>query len=607
MFTKNFKRFFSRQFEWLAVYFFMLLLVPSVNGQHAYNVWRNHGPSSGVYSLEVAPSSPNTIIAPAGDYYWDGLNIFKSSNHGVNWTPVTPAGGYPDWIGPAAFDPADAQTFYVYKYVPQQDMVFKTTDGGQNWTLIFTQWVNHIKVAPNDRNTIYMIGTALYVSTNGGASWTTRQLPTAPGSEYGSLTVHPNDPNTIFVAGGNPFIYGSNYKSTDGGQSWSQVNLPAPAAILFDPRNSDIVYAYGAVNGLRKSLDGGATWTLIPTPYPPTALALDIKRNTLYIAVELYGVYRSGDGGASWQPYSDGLFATDDNYNYVYSLVMPRNGDILYAGTEWGVFTVRVAKKAPADFDGDGRSDVGVFRPADSVWYLNRSTVGFAAVQFGLPADKLAPADYDNDGKTDLATFRDGTWYWLNSSDNSFNALQFGAAGDVPVPADYTGDGRAELAVYRGGAWWSLDLTNFQAALIRFGLPGDIPLPADYDNDGRADRAVYRHGEWHLNLSAQGYRVIHFGLATDIPVIGDYDGDGKTDQAVYRGGEWHLLGSQSGYSVVDWGLSGDVPVPADYDGDGRTDAAIFRDGAWWIRQSSSGISVQQFGLSGDMPVAAGTQ
>ncbi|CAN5581007.1 hypothetical protein BH10ACI1_BH10ACI1_10650 [soil metagenome] len=114
------------------------------------------------------------------------------------------------------------------------------------------------------------------------------------------------------------------------------------------------------------------------------------------------------------------------------------------------------AVRAAFDFDGDGRADISVFRPSDRVWYLNQSTAGFSATQFGLSTDKIAPADYDGDGRTDIATFRDGVWYWLNSSNGNFNAIQFGLADDVPVPADYTGDGRAELAVFRGGVWWTL-------------------------------------------------------------------------------------------------------------------------------------------------------
>ena len=255
------------------------------------------------------------------------------------------------------------------------------------------------------------------------------------------------------------------------------------------------------------------------------------------------------------------------------------------------------------DFDGDGRADISVYR--NGTWYLQQSTAGFGAAQFGLANDKLAPADYDADGKTDIAVFRDGVWYVIQSSNAQIFSVQFGLAGDVPVPADYDGDGRAELAVFRGGTWFLYNLANSQASTVGFGLAGDKPTQADYDGDGRTDFAVFRSGVWYLQRSTLGFGAVQFGVSTDVPVTGDYDGDGKADLAVFRSGQWHILANFQNYSVANFGISTDIPATADYDGDGKTDLAVFRSGIWYVLQSTNAQAfVFQFGLSDDKPVPA---
>ncbi|RMG00218.1 MAG: VCBS repeat-containing protein, partial [Acidobacteria bacterium] len=105
------------------------------------------------------------------------------------------------------------------------------------------------------------------------------------------------------------------------------------------------------------------------------------------------------------------------------------------------------------------------------------------SVKFGLNGDKPVPADFDGDGRTDVAVFRpsnnpsDPDFYILQSSDNSLRALSFGSIGDIPVVADYDGDGKADIGVFRSGTWYLLrSSTGFTS--IQFGIEGDVPLPA---------------------------------------------------------------------------------------------------------------------------------
>jgi hypothetical protein len=272
-------------------------------------------------------------------------------------------------------------------------------------------------------------------------------------------------------------------------------------------------------------------------------------------------------------------------------------------------FNFSVINGAPFDFDGDNKTDIGVFRPSNGVWYLQQSTAGFNGVKFGTNDDLITPADFDGDSKTDIAVFRpsNGMWY-LQQSTVGFTGTAFGANGDIPMPADYDGDGKDDLAVFRpsNGVWYIQQSTaGFNE--VAFGATGDVPAAADYDGDGKADIAVFRpsNGVWYLQRSQLGFTGIAFGAVGDKPVAADYDGDGKTDIAVFRpsNGVWYLQQSTAGFNGVAFGANGDLPVPADYDGDGRADISVFRpsNGVWYLNRSTQGFTGIAFGANGDKP------
>lgn len=285
---------------------------------------------------------------------------------------------------------------------------------------------------------------------------------------------------------------------------------------------------------------------------------------------------------------------------------------------------------ATVDFNGDGRSDFAVVRPAGGAgsqltWFTQfNGGSPFSAREWGISGDVVISGDFDGDQRDDQAVYRESnsTFYIIESANLTIRIEQFGQAGDNPrVVADYDGDGRDDLALYRPGTQSNWYYKTSQSSLfvsVSWGITGDTPSPGDYDGDGRADFVVRRAssgaGVFWKRFANATFETEPFGLATDSVVPGDYDGDGKTDLSIVRTSganyvwEFEPSGTVGSTIVSDtWGVPGDVIAQGDYDGDGKTDYAVWRPGSpatfFMMTVGTRFITSKLWGQTGDTPVA----
>lgn len=398
------------------------------------------------------------------------------------------------------------------------------------------------------------------------------------------------NPNSAYPHG--PLISGSCDQVHNLGEIW--------LAGLWEMRGL-LIDSHGTAEGNRRSLQY-VTDGMKLAPLNPTLLQ---ERDAILTAAQ---VSSPGDVCAVWRGFAVrgmGFSASIQNIG---------TGSNNTVVTEAFDLPLQCRRPTRADFDGDGRTDLSVFRPGEGTWYLNRSNAGFAAVGWGIASDQPAPGDFDGDGKTDVTVFRpnsDGSqpdFYILKSSNLTLSGVFWGLPGDFPIAEDFDGDGVEDVTVYRPSDSRFYVLKSINGGIITSRpMPGGTPVSGDFDGDGKGDFATFGNGQWFISKSSDNYtsgEIRFWGLASDKVVVTDYDGDARDDLAVFRPSDqtWYIQGSAGTNIYLQFGLANDILVPGDYDGDGKADIAVYRNGVWYINRSTSGILITQFGLTDDIPI-----
>ena len=308
------------------------------------------------------------------------------------------------------------------------------------------------------------------------------------------------NPNSAFPR--NPII------STSGSsQPCDQVhNMGEVWAVILWEMRDNLFHRHGSIEGNRRAIQY-VTDGMKLSPLNPTLIQM---RDSILVAAM---VSDATDVGPMWRGFATrglGLGAAVNN---------PGTGSNNTVVTQSFTIPNQYYRPTRADFDGDGKSDISVFRPSDRIWYLNQSSAGFAAINWGLATDELVPDDFDGDGKTDIAVFRataDGAqpdFYILHSGTFTVSYISWGVVGDVPLSEDFDGDNKADATIYRASSdtFWVRRSTDGSALAVGWLSGQGSAFAGDFDGDGRGDFAKFNAGVWRVLISVNNYTATPSG------------------------------------------------------------------------------------------------
>ena len=212
-----------------------------------------------------------------------------------------------------------------YRLVSYQFLNITRVDPAGNWVGIITppqngqvSFIAPFRVAPTNHDVLYAGRERIFLSYDGGQTWTPTGNTSFDGNFITDIAISPQDETVVVCATGPVNGPHHLFFTDDGAGSWStadMTNLPDryPTDLAFDPTNNQVAYVTYSGFGtghVFKTDDFGQTWTDISGTLPdlPTsAIAVDPDDpQVIYVGNDL-GIYVSEDYGATWNPFDLGL------------------------------------------------------------------------------------------------------------------------------------------------------------------------------------------------------------------------------------------------------------------------------------------------------------